>query len=630
MNLFQRWFPAMSRKASSICRPRLRAQLALETLETRLVPTTPRFGIRPPPPHILLPEFVVPESQPVDSSHFHSLTAALGVFANPLPQGTNVVITIEPGSSPDSGTVSLTQSNSAVQVTIQGDPNVPAAILPREQIQLAGGHYTLTNLNLESLTLGTTPGDQSATRNLVSKCLINHLVENGILSTFKFNLITGSAQFNSLQQYEFPNINEESSSDTIVNNTFTGENNPLLTVNHCDDIFIDQNKFYGATTAVTIINCGEGPETECEFYNNSITTSGFGSTGVLILQVDDHGNGNVSINVHNNTIHTNGGTGLALMCQDGNSDQFDVIVQGNDFHNNAIGVSISGGGTSAGCGHVDLGGGTDDSDFPPSLGGNDFRGFTTRGTTSAAAAVLTNTASGAFAFAANNIFSPGISPALVVDDSIGGTATGTGQIVAAALGDAQGYVQGLYNDVLGRTGSMAELNAWVNVLNTQGQTAVANGILRSGESLGRIVDALYIRFLGRDSDDAGRASWVSALQHGASLESVEAGFLTSPEYLGHIDTEFVQSLYINLLGRTGSTSELAAWDSQIHTLGLAGIVNGFLTSQEYRADNVIADFDSFLHRPPSPAAINNFVGLPTDLLGIEAAILTSQECFNNI
>jgi hypothetical protein len=611
----------------------MRAQLALEAMETRLVPTTPPIGIiRPPIGGILLAEFVVPESQPVDSSHHHTINAAvIDAFANPLLQGTNVVITIEPGASPDPGTVNLTQSSSTAKLTIQGDPNVPAAILPSEQIQLTGSNYTLTNLNLESLTLGKTPADSSTFRNLLSNCLIQNLIEDGIETKFTENTITGSAQFNGLQLYQ--DGGEGSNDDQVINNTFTSEAAAVLTLNHCDGTIISGNQFYYPNTAIVMINCGETGPYYCFVSNNTITSSSSGSTGILILQEDDHGDGAAAIYVNNNSINTNGGIALSLTCQDGDSQHFDINVQGNDFHNNAVGVSITGNGS--GCGVVDLGGPNTDpivgNPLGVSLGGNDFRGFTTLGTLSAAAIVLTNTSTNTEVSAADNIFSPGVSPPFVVDDGVEGSLTGSGQINAVPkLDDTHAYVQGLYNDVLGRTGTLAELNAWVNVLNTQGQAAVANGILRSGESLGRIVDSLYLRFLGRSSDAAGRASWVGRLVQGASLESVEAGFLTSPEYLGHIDTDFVQSLYINLLGRTGSASELAAWNSQIQTLGLAGIANGFLLSGEYRADNVNADFAGFIHSPPSSTQISNFVGLPTDLLGIEAAILSSQDCFNDI
>jgi hypothetical protein len=400
----------------------------------------------------------------------------------------------------------------------------------------------------------------------------------------------------------------------------------------CDGTSISQNTFYNDSNGLGMRNCGEPGGYYCTVANNSITATGPRSIGLEIHQQDTGGNGGyVAVYVNNNSFITNNGTGLFLGCDDGDVQHVDVLVQGNDFHNNSVGVEILGPGANFGFGDVDLGGGANNDGLGTSLGGNDFRGFTTLGTTSAAAIVLGDTSLNTVVSAANNMFSPGVSPASVVDDGVEGSLTGTGQINAAAkLDDAHAYVQGLYNDLLGRSGTMTELKAWVNVLNTQGQAAVANDILRSSESPGRIVDSFYLRFLGRQSDAAGRAAWINILQQGATLESVEAGFLTSPDYLGHIDTDFVQSLYLNLLGRTGSSAELALWNNDIQALGLAGIASAFLTAQEYRGENVIADFTSFLHRSPSPAETSAFAGTSLDLLGIEAAILSSQECSVNI
>jgi hypothetical protein len=286
-------------------------------------------------------------------------------------------------------------------------------------------------------------------------------------------------------------------------------------------------------------------------------------------------------------------------------------------------------GDGSGCGTVDLGGGS--SATPSSLGDNDFRGLASGGF-----AISIDQAPDSTVTAHNNLFPAGANPSQLVfigqdTTSAGGTIPGgIVDLGTQQLSQTQAFVQGLYNDLLGRTGSLAELNLWVNVYNAQGQAAVANGILRSSEALSRIVDSFYIRFLGRQSDAAGRAAWINILQQGASLASVETGFITSPEYLSHIDTDFVQSLYLNLLGRTGSSAELALWNNSIQTLGLTGIANAFLTSQEYRGDNVNADFQLFLHRSPSPTEISAFVNMPADLLGIEAAILSSQECFSNV
>ena len=100
-------------------------------------------------------------------------------------------------------------------------------------------------------------------------------------------------------------------------------------------------------------------------------------------------------------------------------------------------------------------------------------------------------------------------------------------------GDNQGYVLGLYNQVLGRTPSADELNGWVNALNAgQSRTAVAVSFLTSTEYRTDLVESDYSLYLGRAADSSGLAGWVSALQAGTTDQAVLAGILGSPEGFG--------------------------------------------------------------------------------------------------
>jgi hypothetical protein len=159
--------------------------------------------------------------------------------------------------------------------------------------------------------------------------------------------------------------------------------------------------------------------------------------------------------------------------------------------------------------------------------------------------------------------------------------------------------------------------------------AVANGILYSAEALGRVVDQLYLRFLGRQSDATGRSGWIGFLQQGGTLEQVETLFLTSPEYVSHIDTIFVQSLYLNILGRPGSGDELALWNNQMQNLGFAGIASAFVHSPENRLNTLRLDFQAFLHRTPALSELIPLVNTSRDLLGFEVLVLSSPEFFAN-
>ena len=106
-------------------------------------------------------------------------------------------------------------------------------------------------------------------------------------------------------------------------------------------------------------------------------------------------------------------------------------------------------------------------------------------------------------------------------------------------------------------------------------------------------------------------------------------FLTRPEYIGHINTDYVQSLYINILGRTGHRPELAGWNNRIQQLGLGGIASGFTGSNENRTNSLTSNFQVFLHRNPTAAEVNALVGSGADLLSLEAAVLSLPEYFTN-
>jgi hypothetical protein len=317
----------------------------------------------------------------------------------------------------------------------------------------------------------------------------------------------------------------------------------------------------------------------------------------------------------NNSIGAFGATsvGLTLSSAVGGTS-FKALIQGNDFHNNAIGVLVLGG--TDGAGIIDLGGGSFSS-----LGANNFRSFTRPGALTSAAIILTN-AGNSVVPAVQNIFSNNVSADSVVFSQ-------SGLInVAGPLGPGRAFVQTLYNEVLGRTGTLAEIDPWVNLLGTQGQSAVANAIRLSPEALRRVVDQLYIRFLGRQSDSTGRSGWIGFLRSGGTLEQVETLFLTSPEYLSHINTDFVQSLYLNILGRAGSSAELALWDNNIQNVGgLAGVANAFVRSPENRLNSLRTDFQTFLHRTPTDSELAPLVNAPLDLLGLEGLVLSSPEFF---
>jgi len=83
--------------------------------------------------------------------------------------------------------------------------------------------------------------------------------------------------------------------------------------------------------------------------------------------------------------------------------------------------------------------------------------------------------------------------------------------------------------------------------------------------------------------------WVDAFESGALTESqIAQEFVNSAEFLSHygtnqVSTSFLASLYENVLGRQGSTSEISAWVNSGESA--AQILVGFSDSTEFQNDS---------------------------------------------
>jgi hypothetical protein len=197
--------------------------------------------------------------------------------------------------------------------------------------------------------------------------------------------------------------------------------------------------------------------------------------------------------------------------------------------------------------------------------------------------------------------------------------------VASSVCKNRSFVQRLYKGLLGRHATPAELDSWVRWLATNGRPAAAKEILYSDEALGRIVESFYRHYLGRNCRAQERESWVFFLRHGGNLEQMTTSLVISSEYLDRIEASYVQSLYINILGRIGSDEELARWNEKLKLLGRDAVANAFSRSVEYRVNSVVSFYKFFRHRTPNPNELAAAVGTQGDLLSLEAYVLDSPE-----
>lgn len=106
------------------------------------------------------------------------------------------------------------------------------------------------------------------------------------------------------------------------------------------------------------------------------------------------------------------------------------------------------------------------------------------------------------------------------------------------------FVRDLYTNVLGRDADEDGLNTYVSALfNGTSRADVAKFIVGSEEaaqkSTSEFIDALYGSALGRGADEAGKAFWTAQLESGLSHADVALSIIGSPEAADHIDNVVV-------------------------------------------------------------------------------------------
>jgi Domain of unknown function (DUF4214) len=569
--------------------------LALERLEARALLST---------------FFVVRADHADGKTRFAALGSALAVTSD------GDTVQIEPNSSPGTGTVLLT-------LTIQGDPAFGPAtlpLIPALTVQDLGGNgVEITNLALGSVTLAL-----GTNGTLITHCRVGNITQDTGNGFNGFNSISGNTITG---QVFLGNDNAEPSAqnDQVLNNTFVDSITGGAILNASDEsnllirgnTFIDSSASLG-TTAVDAA-FGAGPES---ILNNLIQLAGLGGSGI---GVDASG----TVVVAGNRVSVQS-MGTGILVSHAGSQPLSVQIAGNDLVDNLSGISLIGNASFPDAfGTIDLGGGS-----LGSPGGNDFHGFTGGGHFAIRTLTLGGVPTSATITARDNIFSAS-KPATAVQANQGVID------VSQPLSANQAFVDRLYANFLERPGSLSDLNGWVAMLPSLGIAGLASAISHSGEAAARLVDQLYLQYLGRSADSGGETFWVKFLQAGHTEEDVFAGLLSSREFYNRApnlanfatpddpDADFVRALYETLLGRAGTSSEVSSWVVLLPTLGRSGLISAIVSSLEFRTDQVTGFYTAFLHRTGSAKEVAGFASGMQDLLTIETTFAQSSEFFMN-
>ena len=205
------------------------------------------------------------------------------------------------------------------------------------------------------------------------------------------------------------------------------------------------------------------------------------------------------------------------------------------------------------------------------------------------------------------------------------------------LSGLETFVNSLYQQELGRPGSVGELDSWLSLLHQPGgQAAVASGIAGSTEARDVLVKSWYVTYLGRPASGNEEHVWVNELITGQTEEQTLSQILGTPEYLSHAQSlittgssqeRLVQSLFKLLLNRSAGTSDVASWVNALPQIGQQQLAADFLAEPEYRSDLVNDYYTALLRRPPEQAAIDFWVSSNLSSTKIRAGIESSDEFF---
>jgi hypothetical protein len=200
------------------------------------------------------------------------------------------------------------------------------------------------------------------------------------------------------------------------------------------------------------------------------------------------------------------------------------------------------------------------------------------------------------------------------------------------------FVTDLYNDLLFRTPSTAELNYWVNNLRNGGSTYdVAHKFVTSTEHLGIEVQGFYNLYLGHPPDAAGQAFWVNQLQHGGSPVALQLALINSAEYqAAHAsDLSYVDALYNDVLRRAPDAAGETYWVTQLQNgVSRDQVARSFFNNQEYANLVIQADFNLVLGRNAEPSGVQFWTQNLRQNLGNDAhllvALFISHENLHNL
>ena len=144
---------------------------------------------------------------------------------------------------------------------------------------------------------------------------------------------------------------------------------------------------------------------------------------------------------------------------------------------------------------------------------------------------------------------------------------GSTEYISDHGGPGQGWIVGMYQNLLGRTPAPSEVDYWMGQLANNVSTAdIAYGFAASQERESDRVAADYEQYLGRGASNSEITYWVNVFLNGGSNEQVIAGFVCSQEYFqdhGNNNVSWLDAAYLSILNRAPDAAGFQYWENQL-------------------------------------------------------------------
>jgi hypothetical protein len=180
-----------------------------------------------------------------------------------------------------------------------------------------------------------------------------------------------------------------------------------------------------------------------------------------------------------------------------------------------------------------------------------------------------------------------------------------------------------YRDFLNREGDTGGVNFWTNQINTgattRGQTVEAFFNSAEFQNTTAPVVRLYFAYFNRIPDYPGLTFWINFSKAGHSLDEISNFFAGSAEFTstyGSLDnSQFVNLVYQNVLGRAPDSGGFTFWVNQLNTgqMSRGQVMRNFSESDEYRSTSfnrvyVTMMYSGMLRRAPDQGGFDFWVG----------------------